>query len=112
MPDPITSRLFPITSDKISESTAAGYASAASQPPLMLDRCFLTVFISLILAPELSSRRVVYCFISSVIGCAGNGSNAEAPPEMTQMIKSSSVAEATIPAIVRAPSTPASSGTG
>ena len=44
----------------------AGWHAAASRPPLIADRCRRTQFISLIVAPDLSSARLTLCLSSSV----------------------------------------------
>src|SRR5262245_66062895 len=43
------------TSEIIKVTTCAGAAAAASRPPLMAERCFLTQLISVMAAPHLSS---------------------------------------------------------
>ena len=42
-------------------TTRAGAAAAASLPPLMAERCLRTQFISVIVAPDLSSARLTCC---------------------------------------------------
>src|SRR5260370_518668 len=74
--------------------------------------CFRTALISRISAPELSSRVVIACFSASVTGGAGAGNSADAPPEITQMIRSRSPACSAIAAMRAAPRMPASSGCG
>ena len=91
-PEPMTSRSSPITSESSSASTAAGAARRASCPPLMREMCLRTALISWMLAPQASSRRVVACFSSSVMGVAGSGSSADAPPEIRQSTRSSGAA--------------------
>ena len=44
------------------------------------------------LAPQASNNFVVSCFSSSVIGSAGSGSNADAPPEIRHSTRSSAPA--------------------
>ena len=54
----------PGTSEIISATTLAGDAAAASLPPLIAERCFRTVFISLMVAPDLSSALFTACLSS------------------------------------------------
>src|ERR1035437_8413890 len=111
-PEPMTSRLSPMTSERSRDSTRAGAARRASCPPLMSEMCLRTVLISWMVAPEARSTRVVACFSSRVMPAAGRGKSAEAPPETRQITRSSRVAAAAICAIRSAPATPRSSGTG
>ena len=45
-------------------TVSAGKAAAASRPPLIAERCFRTVFIAVMSAPEASSARLTACFSS------------------------------------------------
>ncbi len=54
-PDAMVPGSSPGTSEMSSVTTRAGYAAAASRPPLIAERCFRTVFISPMVAPEESS---------------------------------------------------------
>ena len=91
-PEAITSRGSPTTSDRIRVTTVAGQQALASCPPLTLDRCFLTVLISSMDAPQASSSDVVACFSSRVMPSAGATSRADPPPEITQKTRSLSPA--------------------
>src|SRR5580704_4217833 len=64
------------------------------------------------LAPQASNDRVIFCFWTRVMEGAGSGSNAEAPPEIKQITRSSGPAWLAIWAMRRAPATPRWSGTG
>ena len=111
-PLPITSISSPITSLSSSASTAAGAASRASCPPLIAEMCLRTALISWMSAPEASSSRVTACFSSSVMGAAGSGISADAPPEIRHSTRSRRPAAAAMSAMRRAPAAPRSSGTG
>ena len=88
-PEPMTSRLSPMTSESSRDSTRAGAARRASWPPLMREMCLRTALISWMGAPQASSSRVMACFSSSVMPSAGRGMSAEAPPEIRQSTRSS-----------------------
>ncbi len=62
---------------------------ARAWPPLIREMCLRTQLISWMLAPQSSNNCVVFCFSASVMGGAGSGSKAEAPPEIKQMTRSS-----------------------
>ena len=111
-PEPITSGLSPITSETSSASTFAGHARRASRPPLIADKCLRTALISWMSAPHASSSRVTSCFSASVIGGAGSGSSAEAPPEIRHSTRSPTPAAEAISAMRSAPAAPRWSGTG
>ena len=83
-PEPITPGSSLGTSEISHDSTRAGCAAIASRPPLMAERCFRTVFISPMLAPDFSSARLTSCLSASVRPGAGRASRAEAPPEIRQ----------------------------
>ena len=108
--------IIPGSSPGISEiskvTTFAGAQASARRPPLMSERCFLTQFISEMLAPLLSNLRLICCFSSSVIFLAGKARRAEPPPEIRQITRSFSVRPLTISSIRLAASRPAASGTG
>ena len=57
-PEAMTAGSSPGTSEITRVTSRAGWAAAASRPPLMADRCLRTVFISPIGAPERSRARV------------------------------------------------------
>src|SRR6266404_3713368 len=80
-PEAMTAGSSPGTSEIASVTMRAGAAAAASLPPLMAERCFLTVLISVIVAPERRSARVTACLSASVIWGAGTESNADPPPD-------------------------------
>ena len=74
----------PGTSLMVSVTTCAGAQAAASRPPLMRDRCLRTQFISVMLAPESSSSRLMRCFSCSPRPSAGKVSSAEPTWKLTQ----------------------------
>ncbi len=111
-PDAITDKSSPGISDIASVTHCAGQIVSASRPPLTRERCFLTQFISLMLAP-LCSSFVFNIFLSSrLMPSAGRVSRAEPPPETRNTTKSSEVRFATSACISRAAAIPASSGMG
>ena len=111
-PEPITAGWSPGTSEIASVTTRAGCARVASRPPLMRERCFRTVFISVMLAPERSSARVMSCFSSSVIPAAGAIQLADAPPESSTSTRSSTSATSANSSARSAAARPAASGIG
>ena len=102
----------PGTSEMRRLTSSAGWAAAARRPPLIADRCFLTVFISPISAPEDRSARLTACLSASVRPSAGSASSAEAPPEISAMTRSSGPALLASARIRSAASRPRASGTG
>src|SRR6267143_1370892 len=57
-------------------------AAAASRPPFTAEKCFRTVLIASIGAPQVTSARCIFCTSSSVCaGSSGNSTRADAPPE-------------------------------
>ena len=88
-PEPITPGSSLGTSEISHDSTRAGWAAMARRPPLMAERCFRTVFISTMLAPDFSSARLTACLSARVRPGAGSASSAEAPPEIRQSTRSS-----------------------
>ena len=88
-PEPITAGSSPGTSEIARVTTRAGCARRASRPPLMRDRCFRTVLISPMLAPERSSARVTACLSASVNPSTGAIQLADAPPESSTSTRSS-----------------------
>ena len=78
-------------SETTSETTRAGWAAAASRPPLMVETCLRMVFIAAIGAPEASSASLTAISSASVRPPAGDGSSAEPPPEISATTRSSSV---------------------
>ncbi len=58
-PDAMLSRGSPITSERTHDTTCAGYAAAASWPPLHADMCLRTVLSSWMVAPHRCSACVV-----------------------------------------------------
>ena len=83
-PEPITPGSSLGTSEISQLSTRAGCAAIARRPPLIADRCFRTVFISTMLAPERSKARLTSCLSARDRPGAGRASSAEAPPEIRQ----------------------------
>src|SRR3546814_1106387 len=69
-------------------NTRAGSARRASCPPFNVKRCFLTVFISAISAPDRSSSPDVSCNSFKVIPSGQSAIRADAPPENRQMTRS------------------------
>jgi hypothetical protein len=102
----------PGTSLMVSVTTRAGAQAAASRPPLMRDRCLRTQFISEMLAPLLSSSRLMRCLSSSVRPSAGSVSSAEPPPEIRHSTRSSGVRPCVQARMRCAAARPAASGTG
>ncbi|MBA7716455.1 hypothetical protein ES703_125528 [subsurface metagenome] len=111
-PDAITSILSPTTSESIKLTVVAGYAALAICPPLEDEICFLTVFISSILAPQASKLLVSSCFSERLIFPAGWGSKAEPPPDIREKIRSFSPALCSKSRIFLVPFTPFWSGKG
>ena len=62
----------------------------------MRDRCFRTVFISPMLAPERSSARVTACLSAKLNPSAGAIQLADAPPDSSTSTRSSAVAASAI----------------
>ena len=69
------------TTSEIASVTTAPRAAAASQPPLMADRCLRTQFIRSIGTPARSSDRVACTLSSRLTPGTGTASAAEAPPD-------------------------------
>ena len=111
-PEAITAGSSPGTSEIASVITRAGAAAAASRPPLIAERCFRTVLISPIVAPERSNARVTACLSAKVRPGAGSARSAEPPPEIKQISWSSGPSPRAMSRIPRAASSPARSGTG
>ena len=111
-PEAITAGSSKGTSEIASVSTGAGAATAASRPPLMRDRCFRTVLISPMVAPERNSARVMPCFSSSVSWPAGAIQFAEPPPDSSTRTRSSAVASPASASVRSVASTPWRSGIG
>ena len=109
----MVSILSVVTSDKIKlNMVVPNSAAAASFPPLIPDKCFLTVLISSIEAPEAKSPEVTFCFSSKVVPLIGRGINAEPPPDIKTNIRSLHVAFSITASIFFVPSNPFSSGSG
>ena len=102
----------PGTSEISSVSTRAGWQAAARRPPLIAERWRRTQFISVIVAPEASSARLIACLSASVTPASGSGSSDEPPPEMRHSTTSSAVRPPTKASRRSAARRPASSGTG
>ena len=111
-PEPMTEGSSPGTSEMTKVTTRAGAAAAASLPPLMAERCLRTQFISVIVAPDLSSARLTCCLSAKVRPGAASASSAEAPPEIRQSTRSSAVSPPTAARMRAAAAAPAASGTG
>ena len=92
-PDPMTLGSSPTTSEMANVRQAPG-AAAASHPPLLAERCFLTVFSSWMSAPARRRCRVVFCLSASVRPSAGTAISAEAPPDSRTSSVSSEPSEA------------------
>src|SRR6185312_8772688 len=82
------------------------------RPPLIADRCFRTVLISPIVAPERRRSRVTACLSASVRPAAGSASSAEPPPEIRQTSWSPSPSSPARARMRLAAFSPAASGTG
>mmetsp|Transcript_13307 Transcript_13307/g.31649 ORF Transcript_13307/g.31649 Transcript_13307/m.31649 type:complete len:236 (-) Transcript_13307:309-1016(-) len=91
-PEAMTSSGSPTTSDSTSPTTVAGYAAAASCPPLTSDRCLRTVFSCCIEAPARTSALVAASLSASEIPATGSVSKAEPPPLTSTIIVSPSPA--------------------
>ena len=111
-PEAMTAGSSPGTSEIISATRRAGCAAAASLPPLIAERCFLTQFISSIEAPERSSALETACLSSRVSPGAGRASSDEPPPETSASTRSSGPRPWTRSRMRRAAASPAASGTG
>ena len=82
----------PITSERSRAATRAGAAARASCPPLSSEQCLRTALSWVMSAPAARRRRVMACLSPSVIGGAGAGVSAEAPPEIKVSTRSSAPA--------------------
>ena len=102
----------PGTSLITSVTTRAGYAAAASRPPLMADRCLRTAFITPIGAPHASRDAFTACLSASVMPGPGSAARAEPPPEISASTRSSGPNPATSASSARAPASLFASGTG
>ncbi len=112
-PEAITSILSLTTSDRINvNSLNFRLIISASLPPFTLDRCFLTVFISSIDAPEARSFLVISCFSAKLKISIGKGIRAEAPPDKNIITKSFFSTFLSISTILSVPKTPQESGIG
>ena len=87
-------------------------AAAARRPPLTAERCFLTQFISEMVAPDLSSVMFTACLSSRVRPGAGRVRSADPPPEIRHITRSSTESAPTIAMMRAAAARPAASGTG
>ncbi len=65
-----------------------GKIARARFPPLIFERCFLTVLISEIFAPEASKSFVIFFLSSREIPPRGLTINAEPPPEISIIARS------------------------
>ncbi len=109
-PDAMELRSSPRTSEMTKQRHFAGLIASARWPPLMRERCFRTVLISWMLAPDLRRRLVRRVF--SARGIIGNGISAEPPPDISAITRSSFVAFWLIFRMRFAPLTPVSLGRG
>ncbi len=89
-PEAMTLRSLPGTSEKSRLATVAGCTTWARPPPLTLEICLRTVFISEIVAPALS-RALLTAIIPSKSSDWGASNMAEPPPQVTTMTRSLSV---------------------
>ena len=101
-----------MTSERSRAATRAGAAARASWPPLSTEQCLRTALSWLMSAPAASKRRVMTCLSPSVMGGAGAGVSAEAPPEIRASTRSSAPAPRASARRSRAAAAPRSSGTG
>jgi hypothetical protein len=85
---------------------------AASQPPLIAERCFRTVFSAWMSAPARSRRSVVARLSSSVMRSAGTAISAEAPPEMRTTRISSALTDEARSSALRPPASLDAVGNG
>ena len=111
-PEAMSRGSSPGTSEISSVTTRAGWHSAPSRPPFSADRWRRTQFISLIVAPLVSSAALTARLSASVRPGAGATSSDEPPPEISAMTRSSAVSPVTLSAMRRDATSPASSGTG
>ena len=103
----------PGTSEIRSVTTLAGCAAAASLPPLIAERCFLTRRSSgRCRRPRRGAPCSTACLSSSESPSAGSARSAEPPPEIRQSTRSSGPAPRASSRMRRAASRPAASGTG
>ena len=85
--DAIADKSSPITSD-ITNDTASHERFSTSLPPFILERCFLTQFISCIFAPDFNNM-LVTIFLSFSDMPSGNERSADPPPDIKNIINSS-----------------------
>ena len=87
-PDPIILMSSPTTSDKM-RVTIFPFPSTyvGSLPPLIFDKCFLTVLISFIDAPDFNNNFVITCFDLRSNPSNGEQSKEEDPPDISTNIK-------------------------
>ena len=111
-PEAMTAGSSPGTSEITRVTSRAGWAAAASRPPLMADRCLRTAFISPIGAPERSRAALTACLSARVRPGAGRLSKADPPPEISASTRSSGPSPRTISSMRPAARWPFSSGTG
>ena len=81
-----------MTSERTRVAVRAGYARRAKLPAFACSRCLRRVLISLMLAPQRSSREVRRCRSSRVKPGVGEVSKADPPPEMRKRTRSLSPA--------------------
>lgn len=79
---------------------------------MIRERCFRTVLISPMVAPQARSARVVACFSASEMPGAGAIQFAEAPPETSTRTRSFAPAASASASMSLVPVSPASLGTG
>src|SRR5579875_3256090 len=83
IPEAITERSSPTTSD-ITRETAWQARFSISLPPFTCERCFLTQFISLMLAPDFMSDVFIRCLSPREIP-SGKETRDEVPPDIKNM---------------------------
>ena len=79
-PEPMILGSSPTTSERTSVTIGRAVPSRSSPPPFVSDKCFRTVFMSLISAPDANSRRFTCILSFNVTGARGPTRRLDAPP--------------------------------
>ena len=111
-PEAIESILSPTTSLIIRAMVFLAGMYLSSCPPLTRDRCFLTVFNSIILAPLFIRREAVAPTSLILTPSAGTSKRAEPPPDIRRMTRASSGIPRRKPSSFKLELTVSSPGTG
>src|SRR5215213_7664174 len=88
-PEPIVFGSSPTTSERIKLITQhSSTIFFKIFPPLIFDRCFLTILISLIFAPQFSKYLFIVFLSCKFRGFNGETIKEDAPPDIKKIIKS------------------------